>query len=155
MTTKPPYLAAAFFCDQVLQEQDGVASAIRIIDRIFIPELAPPKDAKAAADMRMFISFKGGGYVGKATVKLAPTAPSGKALKEQQIEIQFSRELNAGANIIIRAALAFEEEGVYWFDVYCNDELVTRMPLDVQLMTPEMLRSLPGAAAPRAPEQPK
>ena len=29
-----PYLSAAFFCEKVLVEQDGVKSAIRIVDRV-------------------------------------------------------------------------------------------------------------------------
>lgn len=32
--TSGPYLAAAFVCERVLQEADGVVSAIRIIDRL-------------------------------------------------------------------------------------------------------------------------
>lgn len=46
-----PYLAAAFLCEKVLIEQDGVQSAIRIVDRFFqnvtsiggqVPATMPP-----------------------------------------------------------------------------------------------------------------
>jgi hypothetical protein len=148
MSAKPPYVAAAFICEKILQEQDGVASAIRIIDRIFIEKVNAPGDERTgAAELMIFISFKGGGYTGKADVLLAPTMPSGKPMKSQQLEVQFPKEHNAGANIVVRAAIAFHEEGVHWFNVSLNGELVTRMPLDVQQMTPEMLQSLPGAAS--------
>ncbi len=150
MNTKPPYLAAAFFCENVLTEQDGVASAIRIVDRLFIPKLSPAKPAEGtatpAALINLFISLKGGGYSGKGQVKFVPVTPSGKSLTPQEMEIEFPKEPNAGANIVVRTAIAFKEEGVYWFEIYFNGELVTRTPLDVQLMTAEMLQSLPGAA---------
>lgn len=152
MAIKPPYLAAALICENVLLEQDGVSSVIRIIDRIFVPELASDKEPSGLVPLTLFLSFKSGGFVGKGTAKLIIVSPSGKAAKPQETPLEFKGDPNGGANMIVRAAIAFKEEGVYWFDVYYDSELVTRMPLDVQLMKTEMLQSLPGAAAPRKPE---
>ncbi len=59
-----PFLQAAFICEKVLQEADGVVSAIRIIDRFFI---GPGPGQQAAAAMpavvmshTLFVTFKSG-----------------------------------------------------------------------------------------------
>ena len=36
-----PYLSAAFLCEKVLEEKDGVKSAIRIIDRVTRTAVGP------------------------------------------------------------------------------------------------------------------
>lgn len=151
MPAKAPYLNAGFFCENVLQESDGVVSAIRIVDRIFIPRVnALDSEQKEVAVLTLFLAFKSAGYVGEGTVKLSSVAPSGKQLKAIELKIELPKEPNAGANVIARSAFAFHEEGVHWFDVFFNDELVTRTPIDVQIMTTEMQQSLPGAQ-PRKP----
>jgi hypothetical protein len=146
MPAKPPYLNAVFFCENVLQEADGVVSAIRIVDRIFVPRInsqsSEPQDLVA---LTLFLGFKGGGYVGEGTVTLSSVAPSGKKTKSMDVIVQFPKEPNSGANVIARTAFTFHEEGVYWFDVVFNGELITRTPIDVQLMTLEMQKSLLGA----------
>lgn len=140
MSAKPPFLAAAFFCDNLLIDQDGVGTAVRIVDRIFIQKLNEPgATVKEVGALTMYLSFKAGGYVGKAKLQVKATTPSGKTLGVTNIELEFSEQAS-GANLAFRSAFAFAEEGVHWLDVNLNGELVTRMPLDVQLLTPEMLR---------------
>jgi len=149
MTANAPYLIAALFCENVLHEQDGVLTAVRIIDRIFVQRLSAAQKQGAATDMvaiNLFVSFKGGGYSGKGKLKMAPVSPSGKELKTQETEVEFPPQPNAGINLVIRGLIAFREEGVHWFRIYFNEDLVTQTPLDVQLMTPEMLQSLPGGS---------
>jgi hypothetical protein len=36
-----PYIGAAFLCEKILQEKDGVLSAIRIVDRITHSAVGP------------------------------------------------------------------------------------------------------------------
>ncbi|MBW1985718.1 MAG: hypothetical protein JRI50_00595 [Deltaproteobacteria bacterium] len=76
-----PFLAAAFFCDKVLEEKDGTLSAIHIVNRIThtisapdAPETMPSIIINAFA----VLSFKSGKARGKYTLKLLPTSPSGK-----------------------------------------------------------------------------
>jgi hypothetical protein len=157
MPAKGPYLVAAFFCENVLFEQDGVITAVRIIDRIFVQRIATEKKEGEVAEVvqiNLFVSLKGGGYVGKGKLKMFPVSPSGKELKTQETEVELPAQPNAGVNLVIRGLLAFREEGVYWFRIYFNDELITQTPLDVQLMTPEMLQSLPGGAPGKAAPAP-
>ena len=41
MATEGPNVVAAVFCEKVLQEKDGVLSAIRIVDRFTVSVEAP------------------------------------------------------------------------------------------------------------------
>ncbi len=139
MPVQPPFLVAAFFCEKVLLEQDAVTSAIRIIDRVFVQEVAqePRPTQTLLSQLTLYVSFRGAGYKGPAKLKIVPSSPSGKApdiTLEQSID--FPEQPNAGVNLVVPMALGFRETGVYWFEIYLNNELVTRTPLDVQLALP-------------------
>lgn len=126
-----PFLMAAFFCEHVLQEKDGVISAIRIVDRFIhtvpgpdAPEKMPPFTIKFS----IIIAFKSGDIKGKQDVKITPIAPSGQVLPGISIPILLEGGDN-GANVNITYGFYAQEEGLYWFDVTLNGKLFTRMPL--------------------------
>ena len=132
MPARPPFLIAAIFCERPLFEQDGVISVIRIFDRIFVPRV--PHPAEAAIPLTLVLMFKGGGYKGKAKITILPRPPSNAERPKSEQEIQLPEQANAGANLIATIPFTPNEEGVYWFEVFVNDELVTRTPLDVQVL---------------------
>lgn len=134
MSASIPHLIAALFCEKPLQEQDGVLSAIRIFDRVFIPKLEQNEPPQQVFPLALLLMFKSGGYKGKAKVRVVPKAPSGVVRKDFEQEIELPEQPNAGANLILNIAFAPREEGVYWFEILVNGELVTRTPLDVQLL---------------------
>ncbi|MBI3459787.1 hypothetical protein HY230_00395 [Candidatus Acetothermia bacterium] len=132
-TNDGPYLATAVLCERVLEEKDGVISAIRIIDRVIqtasgstIPENMPP----FLLNMNALLSFKSGNVRGKHTIKLAPSTPSGKTMPELSYPILLEGE-DRGANLIVQLSIQIEEEGIYWFNIFLDDHLVTKMPLRV------------------------
>jgi hypothetical protein len=58
-----PYLQAAFFCERLLEEADGVLSAIRIVDTVTIWEDKNSSEARLRrVDLTLFIAFKSGGH---------------------------------------------------------------------------------------------
>jgi hypothetical protein len=78
--TNGPYLTAALLCEKVLQEKDGILSAIRIVDRIIAtaqgsqpPEQMPPVPVNITA----LLMLKSGNIQGSHTIKIQPVAPSG------------------------------------------------------------------------------
>src|SRR5260370_17336461 len=80
-----PYLAAAFFCEQVIESKDGSLSAIRIIDQIQVaipanlPADVPSKENRVAVNMAGLLSFKTGyARPGQHTVRVIMRSPSGK-----------------------------------------------------------------------------
>ncbi len=67
-----PFLQMAVFCEKVLQERDGVLSAIRIVDRFMhslsgaeAPEIMPP----IKTEVSILIGLKSGSVRGKQELK--------------------------------------------------------------------------------------
>jgi hypothetical protein len=129
-----PFLQAAFICEKVLTEADGTVSAIRIIDRFFI---TPGPGQLAAAAMpavvmshTLFVTFKSGTAHGRFTAKLVFRGPSGLKLQEVSVPVLLEGE-ERGANLIIPYQIQVDQEGLYWFDVYLNEKLMTKIPFRV------------------------
>ncbi len=128
-----PYLAAAFLCEKILQEKDEIVSIIRIVDRVTVtvpdvtsPETLPPVPLSLSA----FISLKSGNAKGRHTIKWTAETPSGIKLPEQLLPALFEGE-DKGVNLILALNMIIDQEGVYWFDVLLEDQLLTRIPLRV------------------------
>lgn len=145
--TQGPYLQMAVFCERVLREQDGVLSVIRVIDRLThtivgtqLPDPPPP----VSYAMWLALSFKSGSARGRQTLKLVQEQPSGlrKDVLEQSIMMEGE---DRGANLVAQVKTRFEQEGVYWFDVFLNDQLVTRMPFR---LTYNLVRRAPPPTPP-------
>jgi len=128
-----PYLNAALLCEKVLQEKDEVISVIRMIDRLTLtvhasssPETLPPMPVSLCA----LISFKSGNARGRHTVKLVTETPSGVRLPEQLLPVLFEGD-DRGVNLVLNINAVVDQEGVYWFDVILEDQVLTRMPLRI------------------------
>lgn len=128
-----PYLSMAVICEKVLNEQDGVLSLIRIIDRVTVgasgpdvPDEMPP----APLNFTVVVSLKSGAARGRHKLVLRPEDPSGHQMNALEVPIHFEGE-DRGANIIINFAITAEQEGLYWIDVLFSDAVLTRMPLRV------------------------
>jgi hypothetical protein len=125
-----PYLSIAVICERVLREQDGVLSLIRVIDRLThtivgreLPDPLPP-----VSHMMWFVlALKSGSARGRQTLKIVQEQPSGlrKDLLEHSLMLEGE---DRGTNFVAQAQMRFDEEGVYWFDVFLNDQFMTRMP---------------------------
>jgi len=124
-----PYATSFLICERVLQEQDGVLSAIRIIDVVGVPELSVPGGTQFLYPLTILIMLKSDNFKGACRVTLKATRPSGKEMPPQQMAM--SLEEGKGQNTVIQANIAFEEEGVYWFELLLNDEPVAKTPLSV------------------------
>ena len=126
-----PFIQIAALCEKVLQEQDGVISLIRVVDRYTIPE---PQKGKPPIPIQptAVILFKAGFAAGKYYIKLKIHTPSGKVLPEQEFPVLFEGN-DRGAGIVAVMNLVLEEEGLYWIDINLQDSVapVTRMPLRI------------------------
>ncbi len=134
MFDQGPYLQMAVFCEKVLQERDGVISVIRVVDRINrtasgpdAPEAMPPFDYQMTA----VITLKSGRARGGVQVEIEPEMPSG--LRKPRIAMTAQMEgSERGQNLIMNIQMRFDEPGVYWFSVYIDGRLTTKMPFDVR-----------------------
>jgi hypothetical protein len=123
----------ALVCEKVLREADGVLTPVRVIDRIIrqaqgidVPEVMPPFDQQVV----MIIALKAGGARGRSTVAFDMEMPNGQRKPGRQYNAVFEAE-DRGHNIVTDMSLRLELEGLYWFDVTVDGQVVTRIPLRV------------------------
>ncbi len=125
-----PYLSMAIFCEKVLRETDNVMSVIRVIDRFNVlggtAEMAP-----TPLQFTVLISFKSGFMRGKQMLAIRPKSPNKEDLPQMSFPMLFEGDEDRGSALIAQMNFVATQEGVYWFDVHFNEELITRMPLRV------------------------
>jgi hypothetical protein len=137
-----PYIQVATLCEQVLEEKTGMLSLIRIIDTITHTEARPdaPEDMPPITyPMKMVIKVKSGRARGRHDLKIVPELPSGETKSPLTRSIQMEGE-ERGANNIINMLFTFTIEGLYWFNIYLDDSLVTRIPMRIKynrIVTPQ------------------
>src|SRR4051794_17210696 len=79
MAEPRPYVGAAFVCDRVLRETDGVQSAIRIVDKFTVTTKSDlPSDTEHGLQMTAFVNLKSGDVRGAHALRLRLCYPSGK-----------------------------------------------------------------------------
>lgn len=123
-----PWIAAALICEKVLMETNGLASAIRILDRyIFI--LGPDGQPLTPAQPIFFlITLRSGEARGSQRIKIEREDPSTMRSPILETELFFEGE-DRGAQLVINGQFEPTEAGLYWYDVFLNDRRITRMPL--------------------------
>src|SRR4030042_2509 len=98
-----PYLSAALLCEKVLVEQDGVKSAIRIIDRVnrtYVGPNPPMEMEPFDYSLTLLIKFKSGWARGVHTVKIQTAKPSGELMPEIINSVLFEGEEDRGVDVI-------------------------------------------------------
>ena len=137
-----PYLTSAFICEQVIEGKDGVLSAIRMIDSVTLTSVPAGQPVVLEAGARLgpmlvaftfLVTLKSGGFKGRGSVRIEIKTPAGRTVPGRTLEVDFFGE-EKGQHLILRGAFPPEEQGVYWFDVYFEDRLLTRSPLAVRIV---------------------
>lgn len=107
--TGGPYLAAAFFCETILEDKyDNTLSAIRIIDQIiftidpFAPPDFPSESKKIPVPVTGLLAFRSGDSPGEHVVRLVMESPSGKLNPAADQAIQLTPQPNGGMNLRIK-----------------------------------------------------
>ena len=124
------HLAMAVFCEKVLRETDNVLSVVRVIDRFNVAG-ATPEMQPSLLQFTILISFKSGFLRGKQPLTIRPKDPDGNEMASMTFPMLFEGDEDRGNALMTPTQFVVNKEGLYWFDVYLNDELVTRMPLRV------------------------
>jgi len=131
-----PYLTAAIICEKVLREQDGVVSAIRIIDRLTHAVPGPDVMEPFPYQFAMILSFKSGEALGNYQVSIQPIKPStGEKLPAAVYSVNFEAPADRGAGICAEMQIVFDVAGLWWFDIFLSGEgkvrRVTRVPFRI------------------------
>jgi len=129
-----PYIQMAGLCEQVIEDKTGVLSLIRVIDTVTHTEArpdAPVEMPPVTYPMKMVIMLKAGRARGRHELKITPEQPSGELKPSLTRSIHMEGE-ERGVNHIINMVFTFTMEGLYWFNVYLDNSLLTRIPLRVK-----------------------
>ena len=136
-----PYIAAATFCEQVLQEASGVLSLIRLVDRITTTASGPEPPLEMPTtqlNLTLAIAMKSGDVRGSHPVRITPQLPSGETLAPITLSVHLEGN-NRGQNLLSQMNMPLEMPGVYWFLIHFDDLLMTKVPLEViysRIVTP-------------------
>jgi hypothetical protein len=129
-----PFITAALFCEKLLQETDGVKSAIRIVDRVIIQTEGPqPPNEMPSFNLQttLFLQFKSGAARGPLQLEVRMVKPSVDTKSILSRTVLFEGEDDRGTDIICYLNLKVDQSGIYWFYVYLDDVIVTRLPLRI------------------------
>ena len=130
-----PYITAALLCEKVLQEKDESLTVVRIADKLQYALQIPTgdaslKDIKPIVNVQGLVSIKSGPVTGDHTIKIAVERPNGERKEIFTFPVKFLGK-DHGQNIILNMGLGVDQDGFYWFDVLFDDEVLTRIPLQV------------------------
>jgi hypothetical protein len=140
VANKLPLVQVAALCEHVLQEKDGVMSAIRIFDRLNIPRPGSPPpglapDAPPLLPVKFLIALKSGSVRGKRTIKVIYICPDGTTGQAVEAVGVFEGG-EQGVQIHGAFVIPVKTEGLYWCDVLVNGMQVTRVPLRIDFTKP-------------------
>lgn len=125
-----PFVTAACICQTALQEANGLLSIIRLIDRVPVLGTTPQMQPQPLQQLVLVVILRSGMLRETHKLKIKPISPSGKDLPENEMSVLFEGE-DRGPAVILPLSLVATEEGLYWFDLYLEEQLLTRIPLRV------------------------
>ena len=126
------YVTLACICERALQEADGTVSIIRVTDEFVVegtetdtPQVMP----SFVAEFTMVLAIKSEANMGEVDIKMIPENPSGQKGKANAFVADFTN--TRSYTYVIQSRQLFEEPGFYWYGVYLNDALATKIPFEV------------------------
>jgi Family of unknown function (DUF6941) len=144
-TMMRPFIQVAAICQMPLLEQGGALSVIRIIDRIPVRGASDVMQPQSLSQLNMVVVLKSGPMRGKFKWNIVAVTPSQKQIPGPEMNALFDGE-ERGVALVQPLELIAEEEGLYWFDVMLEGQLLTRIPLRVMY---EQLRPMRGMHFPQ------
>ena len=127
-----PYITAALLCEKVLQEKDGSLSLVRIADNVQYHAVGLAQGTKPVFTIQGLLAFKSGPVSGDHKVNLIIEAPNGGRRDAFPHPIKVAlRGNDHGQNLILNVSIEIAQDGLYWFDVMFDEELLTRIPLTI------------------------
>lgn len=136
-----PYIAAALLCEKVLQEKDEVISIMRIVDRLQYRVEGLPPGVKPIVNLQGLIMLKSGPVSGEHTVTIVAERPNGERKELNRLPIVL-RGKDYGHNIILNLGLGVEQDGLYWFDVLFDGDVLSRIPITVSQLQNEQVQKI-------------
>lgn len=125
-----PFISVACICQTPLQEAQGNLSIIRIMDRVGVVGTTPQMQPQPLQNLVLVVILRSGSLGESHRVRIVPLTPNGTTLPAMEMTMLFEGN-DRGPALIMPVSLVATEEGLYWFDVYLESQLLTRIPLRV------------------------
>jgi hypothetical protein len=128
MPNKRPLVTAALICENVILENDGVPTIVRVIDRatFSVPPNLPP-GIQGAVHIQAFFAVKAGDLSGDHEFSLVARTPDGKTLPASEKWNLHLEGGESGGNL--KLSVGFPgKPGLYWLDLTWNGEVLTSTP---------------------------
>ena len=151
-----PFLSAALLCEKVLVEQDGVKSAIRIVDRVTRTAVGPsPPDEMEPFDydVTLLLKLKSGSARGVFPIEVRLLKPSGESPTPLRQNVLFEGEEDRGVDIVGNIKIRFDQSGIYWFAIYLGGNCLTQIPFRV-IYIPQVMQIRGPREGPPPPQEP-
>ena len=129
-----PFVAAATFCERVLDEKDGSLSIIRMVNQLEIHAEGPevPDDLpEGVITPTLFVAMRAGEARGSHTFQVTIESPDGSHKDSPESSVTFPGGPEGTVNLIIPMKIPVVSAGLYWVDIKLNKRLMTRVPLRV------------------------
>lgn len=140
--TMRPYVQVAAICQVPMQETTGLFSIIRLMDRLPVGGFTDEMQPQPLNQLSLVVILKAGEMRGKYTLKIIPHTPSGQSLPALQMPALFEGE-ERGVILCTPLGIVATEEGLYWFDVMIEQEVLTRIPLRVMYQKIQPIHGIP------------
>jgi len=129
-----PYVTAALLCERVLQEKDESLTLVRIADRLQYDVqgvgVALPEGLKPVINIEGLVSIKSGPVTGDHTIDIFLQRPNGDRKAVATFPVKFLGK-DHSQNLILKMGVGIQQDGLYWFDVFFDGEVLTKIPLMV------------------------
>lgn len=142
--------ANAFLCESVIRDRADILTAVRITNAYalnpakytpFLPDGTPDERNEQSFYLPFTVGLVVIFYSEQPTdfdVMLSLVPPEGQGQKLSPTPIRCHLTVpGAGHTLNIRGTITTQVEGIFWFEVYVDGQLVTKSPLVVKLNPPE------------------
>lgn len=134
----------ALLCERILQERDGVKSAIRIIDQVnrqAAGERVSSVMEPFSYNVGLMVRLKAGAARGTYQVNVQIRKPNNSIVAEMNHAVHLPGPDDAGQDLAFNLALQIDEVGTWWFEILIDNQKWTKVPLRVvylpQLIKPQ------------------
>jgi len=144
MSTEPEYEANptlgpflnAVLCEKILEEKDGLKTAVRILDQLNRGATGVGQSPPAIMEpfeypIGLLIRIKAGAARGMYAINVRVLKPNNEMAGEINHPIHLPGPDDAGIDIVLNAEMHFDQVGTWWFDIYVGEERWMRLPLRV------------------------
>ena len=129
-----PHLLCAVLCERVLEEKNGVKTAVRMVDRITRTVRRPAVPAEMEPfdySITLLVRFKSGAARGGLPFLVRLIKPSGESGPSGKFNLNFEGDDDSGIDVVMPMKLRLDMTGLYWIEIILQSVRVTRVPVRV------------------------